>query len=76
MVAENLPFVAPCDLPSRSLSGSERRHSLVLAAYQLIAEKGFEGLRIRDVAAREGVNNATEHSIKMLSKGCTTGGSL
>ena len=38
-----------------------RRRSLVLAAYQLIAEKGFEHLRTRDVAARAGVNIATLH---------------
>ncbi len=44
--------------------GDERRHSLVVAAYQLIAEKGFEGLRVRDVAARvgdHGINIATLH---------------
>jgi len=41
--------------------GDERRRSLVLAAYQLIAEGGFERLRTRDVAARAGVNIATLH---------------
>lgn len=39
----------------------ERRHSLVLAAYQLIAEKGFEHFRTRDVASHAGVNIATLH---------------
>lgn len=46
---------------SRTIRGDERRHSLVLAAYELIAEKGFERLRTRDVAARAGVNIATLH---------------
>jgi AcrR family transcriptional regulator len=38
-----------------------RRRSMVQAAYQLIAEGGFERLRTRDVAARTGVNIATLH---------------
>jgi AcrR family transcriptional regulator len=41
--------------------GDERRLSLVQAAYQLIVEGGFEGLRTRNVAARAGVNIATLH---------------
>ena len=40
---------------------SDRRHALVLAAYHAIAEKGFEGLRVRDVAAQVGINGATLH---------------
>jgi AcrR family transcriptional regulator len=39
----------------------QRRQDLVLAAFELLAEKGFEGLRTRDVAARAGVNIATLH---------------
>lgn len=46
---------------TRTAHREERRRSLVLAAYQLIAEKGFEQLRTRDVAARAGVNIATLH---------------
>jgi len=46
---------------TRTAHRDERRRSLVLAAYQLIAEKGFEQLRTRDVAARAGVNIATLH---------------
>ena len=46
---------------ARTVQGDERQRSLVLAAYQLIAEKGFEELRTRDVAARAGVNIATLH---------------
>ncbi len=45
----------------RTAHREERRHSLVLATYQLIAEKGFEQLRTRDVAARAGVNISTLH---------------
>src|SRR6266849_2099335 len=41
--------------------GDERRRSLVQAAYDLIAEGGFEQLRTRSVAARAGVNIATLH---------------
>jgi AcrR family transcriptional regulator len=39
----------------------KRRHELVLAAFSLIAEHGFEGLRTRDVASEVGVNIATLH---------------
>src|SRR4030088_693504 len=38
-----------------------RRQELVVAAFNLIAEHGFEGLRTRDVAAEVGVNIATLH---------------
>lgn len=41
--------------------GEQRRQSLIQAAYHLIAERGFEQLRTRDVAARAGVNIATLH---------------
>ncbi|MCL4302899.1 MAG: TetR/AcrR family transcriptional regulator [Anaerolineae bacterium] len=47
-------------LPGSSRSDI-RRQELVLAAYQLIAAKGLEGLRVRDVAAEAGVNIATLH---------------
>ena len=42
-------------------TGAERRQQLVLVAYRLIAEKGFEGLRTRDVADQVGINHATLH---------------
>ena len=45
----------------RATHRDERRRALVLAAYRLIAEKGFEHLRTRDVAARAHVNIATLH---------------
>ncbi len=39
----------------------DRRQALILAAFHLIAEKGFEGLRVRNVAAQVGINGATLH---------------
>src|SRR5262245_10716103 len=39
--------------------GEAQRQALVRAAYDLIAEKGFEGLRTRDVADKAHVNVAT-----------------
>jgi AcrR family transcriptional regulator len=47
--------------PGSKTQGEERRQSLVLAAYQLIAEGGLERLRTRHVAERAGVNIATLH---------------
>lgn len=41
------------------LPASERRQQFVAIAFDLIAEKGFEGLRFQDVAQRAGVNSAT-----------------
>ena len=42
-------------------SPEPRREELVFAAYRVIAESGFEGLRTRDVANAVGVNIATLH---------------
>ncbi|SHE35021.1 transcriptional regulator, TetR family [Seinonella peptonophila] len=39
----------------------DRSQTLILAAYHTIAEKGFEGLRLREVADRVGLNHATLH---------------
>ncbi|HKF18449.1 MAG TPA: TetR/AcrR family transcriptional regulator [Candidatus Dormibacteraeota bacterium] len=39
----------------------DRRQALVLAAYNQIANRGFEGLRTREVAAEVGLNIATLH---------------
>lgn len=47
--------------PSMRLHGEDRRNALVQAAFRQIAERGFEGLRTRDVAAQAGVNVATLH---------------
>jgi len=40
---------------------ARRRAEIALAARDLIAEKGFEGLRTRDIAERVGINIATLH---------------
>jgi AcrR family transcriptional regulator len=54
--------MSPTAAPVRAGSIKEkRRRELVLAAFNLIAERGFEGLRTRDVAAEVGVNIATLH---------------
>src|SRR3989442_12194378 len=39
----------------------DRQQALVLAAFNQIAERGFEGLRTREVAAGVGLNIATLH---------------
>jgi AcrR family transcriptional regulator len=51
------------DADSSGLSApkADRRQEVVKAAYFLIAEKGFEGLRTREVASRVGINTATLH---------------
>jgi AcrR family transcriptional regulator len=41
--------------------GSDRRGELVRIAFRQIANKGFEGLRVREVAQEAGINNATLH---------------
>lgn len=43
------------------MGGEQRRKELIVLAYSIIAEKGFEGLRVRDVAHRAGINAATLH---------------
>jgi len=42
-------------------SKPDRRQALIVAAFHTIAEKGFEGLRVRDVAQQVGINGATLH---------------
>lgn len=62
MEKTDLPDAAPTQtIVSYTAHGDERRQELVRAAYLLIAERGFEGLRTREVAARAGVNIATLH---------------
>ncbi len=46
-------------LAPQTVATDEQRVRLVQSAYQLIAEKGMAGLRIRDVASRMGLNHAT-----------------
>ncbi len=43
------------------VSGQVRRDELVDIAYRHIAQRGFEGLRVRDVADEAHINNATLH---------------
>ncbi|HTN85569.1 MAG TPA: TetR/AcrR family transcriptional regulator [Sorangium sp.] len=52
---------AAADKASPTELGAARRRDLLEAAYTLIAEKGLEGLRTRDIAARAGVNISTLH---------------
>jgi AcrR family transcriptional regulator len=47
--------------PASVASRNERSFEVVSAAYSLIAEKGFEGLRTREVADKVGINSATLH---------------
>jgi len=53
-----IPVTSP--RPARA-SQEDRRQSLVQAAFNQIAERGFEGLRTREVAAGVGLNIATLH---------------
>jgi len=46
--------------PKRETS-DDRRAAIALATRDLIVEKGFEGLRTRDIAERVGINIATLH---------------
>ena len=45
----------------RSPTSEDRKRTLVKIAYRLIAEKGLEGFRIRQVAAEAGIDNGTLH---------------
>jgi AcrR family transcriptional regulator len=53
--------------PSKSLKANystksvERRREIVQAAYQTLAEKGFEGLRMREIAKKAGIDHSTLH---------------
>ncbi|QQR36165.1 TetR/AcrR family transcriptional regulator [Devosia oryziradicis] len=46
---------------SKRERGDDRRAAIAEAARQIIIEKGLEGLRTRDIAARVGINIATLH---------------
>ncbi len=48
-------------LTGKRESGDDRRLAIAQAARQIIVEKGLEGLRTRDIAARVGINIATLH---------------
>jgi len=57
--AETSPV--PTGRKTRQRPGQDRRQALVEAAYRRIAECGFEGLRLRDVAAEVGIDHSTIH---------------
>jgi AcrR family transcriptional regulator len=57
-VKKTAQAAAPAARPRVS---EKRRQDLVLAAYRQIAERGFEGLRTREVAHEAAVNIATLH---------------
>lgn len=46
---------------ARRVTGEDRRGAIAAAARALLVEKGFEGLRTRDIAGRVGINVATLH---------------
>jgi AcrR family transcriptional regulator len=48
-------------LTGKRESGDDRRSAIAQAARTIIVEKGLEGLRTRDIAARVGINIATLH---------------
>ena len=51
-----------CDIAlTKRESGDDRRLAIAAAARDIIVEKGLEGLRTRDIAARVGINIATLH---------------
>ena len=51
----------PKETTAHEIVGDCRRRDLLAAAYELIAQKGLEGLRTRDIATRAGVNISTLH---------------
>lgn len=47
--------------PQPLVETRDQRGEIVRAAYRTIAEKGFEGLRMRQIAIRVGLNHSTLH---------------
>jgi AcrR family transcriptional regulator len=47
--------------PRRRLPAPERRELIIRGAFEVLATVGFEGLRMREVAAAVGLNSATLH---------------
>jgi AcrR family transcriptional regulator len=64
---QTLPFEQPAAVasadgsPIHRTKGDERQRVLVQAAFEIIAERGLEGLRTREIAARAGMNVAMVH---------------
>ena len=44
-----------------AIETGDQRGQIVQAAYRTVAEKGFEGLRMREIAARAGLDHSTLH---------------
>ena len=57
----------------RTAQGDERHQALIDAAFATLAERGFEGLRTREVAERAGVNIATLHYYFATKEALITG---
>jgi AcrR family transcriptional regulator len=59
------PFAGPAPpslkKPRRRLNAAVRREMIVETAFHVLASKGFEGLRTRDVALEANINSATLH---------------
>jgi AcrR family transcriptional regulator len=59
------PFAGPApptlDKPRRRLNAAVRREMIVETAFRVLASKGFEGLRTREVALEASINSATLH---------------
>jgi AcrR family transcriptional regulator len=55
------PVLARSLKTNHSAKSAARRRAIVSAAYQTLAEKGFEGLRMREIAMRAGINHSTLH---------------
>lgn len=66
-MGQTVPFEQPAAPASADVSpihrtrGDERQRALVQAAFEVIAERGLEGLRTREIAARAGTNVAMVH---------------
>ena len=49
-------------MPNSTMENAfDRRQSLIEAAFDAVADRGFEGLRLRDVAAAAGIDHSTLH---------------
>ncbi len=46
---------------TKNIPVKDRHKELILIAYHHIAKRGFEGLRVHEVATEAGINNATLH---------------
>jgi AcrR family transcriptional regulator len=63
VTARTKPTIPPAKsiTPIPSTKNAEKRRKIVKAAYQTLAEKGFEGLRMREIAKNAGIDHSTLH---------------